>query len=94
MLSWENEDPNLPVSQEIDRLYDVFRNVYRYETDRWTIPDESCHYKLTEKIMDYVKPAEDSKTHLKIVYYAGHARLTETRLLVWTRYVTDANLAI
>ncbi|KAH6713371.1 hypothetical protein BKA61DRAFT_552970 [Leptodontidium sp. MPI-SDFR-AT-0119] len=84
MLSWENEDPNLPVSQEIDKLYDVFKNQYRYETDRWTIPDENCHYKLTEKIMDYVKPAEDSKTHLKIVYYAGHARLTETRLLVWT----------
>ncbi|KAH7420146.1 hypothetical protein BKA64DRAFT_716496 [Cadophora sp. MPI-SDFR-AT-0126] len=84
MLSWENEDPNLPVSQEIDKLYDVFRDLYRYETDRWTIPDENCHYKLTEKIMDYVKPAEDSKTHLKIVYYAGHARLTETRSLVWT----------
>ncbi|KAK0108101.1 hypothetical protein ONS95_002922 [Cadophora gregata] len=84
MLSWENEDPNLPVSQEIDKLYNVFRNLYQYETDRWTIPDDNCHYKLTEKIMDYVKPAEDSKTHLKIVYYAGHARLTETRLLVWT----------
>ncbi|KAH7350614.1 hypothetical protein BKA65DRAFT_475994 [Rhexocercosporidium sp. MPI-PUGE-AT-0058] len=84
MLSWANEDPNLPVSQEIDKLYDVFQNQYRYKTDRWTIPDENCHYKLTEKIMDYVKPAEDSKTHLKIVYYAGHARLTETRLLVWT----------
>ncbi|KAL2071832.1 hypothetical protein VTL71DRAFT_13067 [Oculimacula yallundae] len=84
MLSWENEDPNLPVSQEIDKLHDIFQNLYRYETERWTIPDENCHYRLTEKIMDYVKPAEDSKTHLKIVYYAGHARLTETRLLVWT----------
>lgn len=86
MLSWADEDPNLPVSLEIDKLCGVFRDVYHYETERWNIPDENCHYKLTEKIMDFVKPEEHSKTHLKIVYYAGHARLLDTRLLVWTRY--------
>lgn len=88
MLSWEDEDPQLPVSQEIQKLYEVFRDDYRYETEHWTIPDEYSHWKLTEKIMDFVKPGEDSKTHLRIVYYAGHARLTETRLLVWTRFVS------
>lgn len=87
ILSWEDEDPQLPVSQEIRSLYHLFNEVYSYETERWTIPDEHSHWKLTEKVMDFVKPTEDSKTHLKIVYYAGHARLTDTRLLVWTRLV-------
>jgi hypothetical protein len=85
MLSWADEDPNLPVSLEIDRLDDVFHDIYHYETERWNIPAENCHYKLTEKIMDFVKPTEESQAHLKIVYYAGHARLLDTRLLVWTR---------
>jgi hypothetical protein len=66
-------------------LFEVFLDTYGYETERWAIPDENCHYELTGKIMDFVKPGADSKTQLKIVYYAGHARLLETRLLVWTR---------
>ncbi len=85
MLSWADEDPKLPVSLEMDQLYEVFRKIYHYETERWAIPDENCHYELTGKIMDFVKPDADSKAHLKIVYYAGHARLLETRQLVWTR---------
>jgi hypothetical protein len=85
MLSWADEDPNLPVSLEIDRLNEVFHDIYHYETERWNIPAENCNYKLTEKIMDFVKPTEESQAHLKIVYYAGHARLLDTRLLVWTR---------
>lgn len=87
MLSWEDEDPQLPVSQEISKLYGIFSGDYGYETEHWSILDEHSHWKLTEKIMEFVKPDEESKTHLKIVYYAGHARLTETRLLVWTRSV-------
>lgn len=86
MLSWEDEDPKLPVSQEVNKLFDVFTYDYGYATEHWTIPDDNSHWKLTEKIMDFVRPNESDKTHLKIVYYAGHARLTETRALVWTRY--------
>jgi hypothetical protein len=87
MLSWEEEDPQLPVSYEIDKLYGVFQNVYRFETEHWKIPNHNCHYRLTEKIMDFVSPTDDIDRHLKIVYYAGHARLMETRSLAWTRYV-------
>jgi len=85
MLRWADEDPNLPVSVEINKLNDVFHEIYHYETETWNIPTEDCHYRLNEKIMDFVKPTEESQTHLKIVYYAGHARLLDTRLLVWTR---------
>lgn len=62
MLSWTDEDPKLPVSLEMDSLYEVFHKTYGYETERWAIPDENCHYELTGKIMDFVKPGPDSKT--------------------------------
>jgi len=87
MLSWEEEDPQLPVSYEIDKLYGVFRNVYHFGTGHWKIPNNNRHYRLTEKIMDFVSPTDDIDHDLKIVYYAGHARLMETRSLAWTRYV-------
>jgi hypothetical protein len=90
MLSWADEDPMLPVSREIDELHRVFRDVYHFETDRWTIPDLDSHFKVTKKVMDFVKPTPDNKSKLKIVYYAGHARLMSTRGLAWTRYATMA----
>jgi len=89
MLSWEDEDPQLPVSIEIEKLYDVFQHVYHFETEHWKIPNNNCHYMLTEKILDFVTPTDDIAHHLKIVYYAGHARLTVTRSLAWMRYVGD-----
>jgi hypothetical protein len=87
MLSWSDEDPHLPVSHEISKLHGVFQNIYGFETDQWAIPDVNSHYMVTQKIMDFVKPTDKSKSHLKIVYYAGHAKLMSTRVLAWTRYV-------
>lgn len=88
MLRWEDEDPRLPVSLEIDKLKDVFANVYHFQTEVWDIPDDNkCHAKLNQKILDFVLEGNDSTEHLKIVYYAGHARLAKNRLLTWTRSV-------
>ncbi|TVY84214.1 Transcription factor atf1 [Lachnellula suecica] len=63
----------------------VFDDVYKFGTEHWTIPDVDSHYKLTEKVMAFVRPTSD-KTQLKIVYYAGHARLMSTRTLAWTSW--------
>jgi hypothetical protein len=85
MLSWDDEDPNLPVSIEISRLYNVFNKVYHFEVEMWKIPDRDSHFAVNQKIGNFVSPAEDDKEHLKIVYYAGHGRLTKNRTLAWTR---------
>lgn len=85
VLSWQDEDPNLPVSLEISRLVDVFRNVYHFEVDEWKIPSQNSHFFVNQKIMGFVAPAPNDKEHLKIVYYAGHGRLNKTRQLEWTR---------
>jgi hypothetical protein len=86
MLKWKDEDPNLPVSLEIQRLYDVFKGVYHFETEVWDIPDEDCHVEVNQKILDFSRMGGNSKDDLKIVYYAGHGRLMKNRLLSWTRY--------
>jgi hypothetical protein len=85
MLKWEDEDPNLPVSQEITRLFRVFRDLYRFQTEIWDIKDPACHAEVNQKILDFSRLGGDSKEDLKIVYYAGHGKLTKNRLLSWTR---------
>jgi hypothetical protein len=87
LLSWEDEDPNLPVSIEINELSAVFENGYGFETEKWKIPDQNSHARLNRKILDFVVTEDDPRDYLFIVYYAGHAKLTSDRLLSWTRFV-------
>jgi len=82
-LSWEDEDPQLPVSLEIAKLHDVFVNIYHFQSEIWHISSQNSHNKVSKKILEFV--GEDHKDDLKIVYYAGHGRLTQNRLLSWTR---------
>lgn len=89
MLSWQDEDPNLPVSIEISRLSDVFEHVYKFEVELWKIPTKHSHFELNQKIGAFVRPGDDDTQHLKIVYYAGHARLAKNRTLVWAGSVLD-----
>jgi hypothetical protein len=85
MLKWEDEDPNLPVSREITRLFKVFQDLYRFQTEVWDIKEVACHAEVNQKILDFSRLGGDSKEDLKIVYYAGHGKLTKNRLLSWTR---------
>lgn len=87
-LCWEDEDPNLPVSIEIEKLESVLRDIYGFETELWKIPDRNCHARLNLKMLDFTTTEDDPTERLLIVYYAGHAKLTKDRLLCWTRFVT------
>ncbi|TVY85278.1 Cholesterol oxidase [Lachnellula suecica] len=84
MLCWEDEDPNEPVSYEMGRLFNVFENIYRFETEIWRIPNENCHIETRQKISDFISLGGDCDEHLKIVYYSGHARLDKNKRLAWT----------
>jgi hypothetical protein len=83
LLSWEDEDPKLPVSLEIQQLAETFGNDYGYDVERWLIPAKSCHNRLQGKILQFL--GVDEVDHLKIVYYGGHGRLTNHGQLAWTR---------
>jgi hypothetical protein len=83
LLSWEDEDPRLPVLQEIDQLCDVFERIYHFKVERWKIPSDDSHRRLNHKVLSFV--GEDLRDHLKIVYYAGHGRLSYNRQPVWVK---------
>ena len=89
---WQTEDPTLRISREVSNLQNTFVDIYNFQTEVWTIPDESCHLEVNQKILDFVKLGGDSDDHLKIVYYAGHTKLTKNRRLAWTRYVSRPSL--
>lgn len=83
LLSWEDEDPQLPVSLEINTLKDVLVNLYGFEVEEWKIPARDSHIGLNRKILQFL---EDSSTkHLKVVYYAGHGKLSNHGQAIWTR---------
>jgi hypothetical protein len=84
LISWETQDPKLPVECEIRGLGSIFENVYGYTVEEFRIPDSESHAQVSEKINSFVKVGGNSRSDLKIVYYAGHSRLSRTRELVWS----------
>lgn len=92
LLSWEDEDPQLPVSIEIKDLKDVFVNMYGFEVDEWQIPAVSSHGALNMKVLRFLE--DSNPKHLKIVYYAGHGKLSNHGQAMWTRLVFSIGLQI
>ncbi|KAN0095850.1 hypothetical protein V8E51_016561, partial [Hyaloscypha variabilis] len=88
MFKLENEDPKLPVSYEIEELRKVFEQIYHFKVEVFDIPDNRSHANVSEKINAFVAINNDSKLDLKIVYYAGHSRLSKTKDLVWSSWQT------
>jgi hypothetical protein len=74
----------LPVEREIRELRRVFEEVYCYNTEDFEIPASESHAAVSEKINSFVKVDNNSSDDLKIVYYAGHSRLSRTKELLWS----------
>ena len=83
LLSWEDEDPQLPVSLEIRDLKGVFVDLYGFEVEEWRIPTLNSHMELNLRILNFLK--DSTSKHLKIVYYAGHGKLSNHGQSLWTR---------
>jgi len=71
ILKWKTEDPNLPVTIEIAELCKVLDEIYHYNIEIFEIPDQKSHATVSKKINAFVDINGDSKSDLKIVYYAG-----------------------
>lgn len=85
LLSWEDEDPRLPVSIEMNALEEVLMRGYGYDVQRYLIPSKDSHNSLQVRILLFL--GDSNPDHLKIVYYAGHGRLTNHGQPAWTRSV-------
>ncbi|KAG4438265.1 hypothetical protein IFR05_006247 [Cadophora sp. M221] len=83
LLCWEDEDPQLPVSIEVNELQNTFEIMYDFDVEVWKIPSQSSHNKLNRKVLDFVALGGDSKDDLKIVYYGGHGMLAHNRQASW-----------
>lgn len=85
MFMWESRDCNLPVHLEIVNLCRVLEDIYHYNVEVFEIPDKRSHSKVSAKINEFVSINDDSVEDLKVVYYAGHSKLSKIKDLVWTR---------
>jgi hypothetical protein len=81
------------VKPEVERLRDVFRDVYGFNTEIWHIPTIRSHHKLMGKALDFIEEF-DQNDNLFVVYYAGHGTMNEHRQSVWTcrRDLQDATV--
>lgn len=82
LISWKARDPSLPVQNEISELRRVLEYIYHYDIEEFLIPNSDSHAAVSEKINAFVKAA--ATDDLKIVYYAGHSRLSRTKELLWS----------
>lgn len=73
----------LPVQKEIRDLHELLDGTYHYDVEEFQIPDHASHVEVSKKINAFVEVGNNSCNDLKIVYYAGHSRLSRTRELVW-----------
>ena len=90
MFMWESEDCKLPVSLEIAKLRQVLEDIYLYDVQVFKIPDKRSHSKVSAKINEFVSINDDSAEDLKIVYYAGHSKLSQSKDIVWARYAAHS----
>jgi hypothetical protein len=83
LISWKTQDPMLPVQREISSLHELLDDIYHYEVEEFQIPDCASHAEVSKKINAFVEVGNNSCNDLKIIYYAGHSRLSRTKELVW-----------
>jgi hypothetical protein len=83
LISWETQDPRLPVQKEISILHELLDGTYHYDVQEFQIPDQESHAEVSKKINSFVEVGNNSCNDLKIVYYAGHSRLSATKELAW-----------
>ncbi|KAH7412828.1 hypothetical protein BKA64DRAFT_338838 [Cadophora sp. MPI-SDFR-AT-0126] len=92
LISWQTQDSNLPVEQEISALRKVLESYYHYDIEEFQIPDIDSHAEVSEKVNSFVKVGNNSSSDLKIVYYAGHSRLSRSKELLWSALPTRKDL--
>jgi hypothetical protein len=83
LICWQMQDPKLPVEREIAELRKVFE-IYNFEVEHYRIPESDSHAEVSEKVNAFVKVNKNSSSDLKIVYYAGHSRLSRSKELIWS----------
>ncbi|KAJ5098070.1 hypothetical protein N7532_005071 [Penicillium argentinense] len=72
---WENDDIGVQLLER--ELLDVFKSVYGFETESFTIPLIESQFKLLERLVSWSRRSSGEDT-LRIFVYSGHAGFAGT----------------
>lgn len=81
-LQWQHDD--LGVGDEVDRLMEVFRSRYGFNTEKREIPSSRPTLMLMQTISSWTEQY-DEPGNLFILYYAGHGKIDEGRQVIWMK---------
>ncbi|KAI6708206.1 hypothetical protein JHW43_009264 [Diplocarpon mali] len=83
LMFWAEEDSDRSAPAEILELLEVFQHFFGYDATVFPIPPSGAPAAVTHTIAAFIEEGGNSDKHLKIVYYAGDARMDENDRLVW-----------
>ena len=94
LLNWQANDLALKIPEagsliidETKKLMGVFRDLYRFDTEYYSIPSQNPHPKVQKLLASIIVDLSDKKAEKKkvllIVYYNGHGKAKDGRL-IWS----------
>ena len=85
LISWKDDD--LGVAKEVEKLQNVFNDLYHYDVEVYQIPSVKPDKALKRRILEFLDG--DGEETLLILYYAGHAKksLQLNEAPIWLAYV-------
>lgn len=84
LLRWATDD--LGVFEELEKLNNVFRSMFKFTTRTWDIPTQDSEDELMREIMNFRKGKRPGD--LMILYYGGHAG-GNPQECIWAANVQD-----
>jgi len=91
LIQWLKDD--LGVTPELEKLGNVFRDIYGYDVRPiYSIPETGSDSALLTQIEQLTQDA--APDHLLIVYYGGHSDDSDPVNSIWRRYETLPNITI
>jgi hypothetical protein len=84
LLRWEEDFPPSTVTEDMEELFRVFSEDYRYNVKIDIIPTEGSARWLNRTIMEF-SDQDDSTDILKILYYGGPSFVSDSGESMWTR---------
>jgi hypothetical protein len=75
VLYWLEDDFTQPCAKEAEKVVDIFKNNFKYETQIFPIPSTNAQSALEQTISAFKyrnEPTNHLESTLLIVYYSGH----------------------
>ena len=100
LLGWEQDarysqrvrDQLRNMGRLTSELNIVFKDIYNYEVEEWSIPMQESQSELNDKLSQFRK-SYNKPMHLLILYYGGHGGVDAGGDLLWKWYGDEVMFA-